>query len=188
MGLHRAWPDAEITGVDIKPMPRYPFNFIQADAMEFPLDGYDFIWASPPCQAYSEATPIAARAKHPDLIAAIRERLVSTGKPYTIENVDCARHLMLDPIMLCGTMFGLRVWRHRWFEISPQNLQLRPPCRHNEHPVVVSGSAHGRGEAKVPEMIRAMDVPWMDVRSEIRQAIPPAYSEFIARQFSLWSQ
>lgn len=171
--------------MDIKPQPSYPFTFVLGDAMTYPLDGFDFIWSSPPCQAYSEATPIAARAGHPDLIDPIRERLKVAGKPYIIENVDGARHRLIDPVMLCGTMFGMRVWRHRWFEMHPQNLTLRPPCRHDGHPVVVSGSAHGRGEAKVPEMIEAMQVPWMRIRREVRQAIPPAFSEFLARTFAV---
>ncbi len=153
--------------------------------MTYPLEGFDFIWASPPCQAYSEATPLYARSRHPDLIAPVRERLRAAGAPYVIENVDCARHLLLSPIMLCGTMFGMKVWRHRWFEVRPQLGALRPPCKHHRHPVLISGRGHNRGEAKVPEMIEAMETPGMKVRSEVRQAIPPAYSQFIASQIDI---
>lgn len=180
MGLHRAGFD--VIGVDLHPQPNYPFPFVQADAMRPPFDlgAFDFIWASPPCQAYSEATPIASRAKHPDLIDAVRDML----EPYprwVIENVDCARYKMRQPFMLCGTMFGLPVWRHRWFESRGLHFQLHPSCKHNGHPVVISGSAHGRGEAKIPQMFAALEITWMKIRKEIRQAIPPAYSEFIGR-------
>lgn len=172
-----------VTGVDIKPQPRYCGDeFFQADAMEFPIDGYDFIWASPPCQAWSESTPIEARKNHVRLIAPIRIRLEAIGVPYCIENVDCARAELRASLMLCGTMFGMNVWRHRWFEFRPHLHFMTPGCRHLGHPVVVSGSAHGRGEATVPEMIEALEVPWMKIRAEARQAIPPAYSEFIGRQ------
>ena len=85
MGLHRAWPEAEIVGVDLTPQPRYPFEFVQADALEFPLDGYDFIWASPPCQHYSRALNCipGRRDAHPALIAPIRDRLQGmNGTPY----------------------------------------------------------------------------------------------------------
>lgn len=106
-----------VTGVDIKPQPRYCGDeFFQDDAMSFPLDGFDFIWGSPPCQAWSESTPLEARKKHPRLIAPTRARLTATGVPYCIENVDCARAELMASLMLCGTMFGMRVWRHRWFE------------------------------------------------------------------------
>src|SRR5258708_28352590 len=114
MGLPRAWPDAEILGVDIVPQPRYPFKFVQADAMTFPLEGYDFIWASPPCQAFSKTRRITGK-EYPDLIDPIRQRF-PTRIPYVIENVTGAP--LFAPVMLCGTMFGLKVIRHRNFETN----------------------------------------------------------------------
>lgn len=183
MGYHRAGFD--VVGVDNRPQKHYPFEFHQADAFEYVAEHgheFDVIHASPPCQAYSEATPMQARTKHPDLIVATRQALKATGKPYIIENVDGARRLLIEPVMLCGTMFGLGVWRHRWFETKPRLVYLVPPCRHDFHPVLVSGSGHGRGEARPPEMIDALGVPWMKVRAEARQAIPPVYTEFLGKQ------
>ena len=117
MGLHRAWPDAEITGVDIKPMPRYPFKFIQADAMEFSLEGYDFIWASPPCQAWSVMQRAnVMRKDHPQLIDVTREKLEKSGAAWCMENVPGAP--LRRQMMLCGLSFRLRVLRHRYFESS----------------------------------------------------------------------
>lgn len=93
MGLQRAWPNAEITGVDNRPMAHYPFNFILADAMTFPLEGYDFIWASPPCQGYSimRNLPWLREKEYPLLIAPTRERLIVSDVPYCIENVPGAK-------------------------------------------------------------------------------------------------
>ena len=103
VGYHRAGFD--VVGVDIEPQPRYPFEFHQADAMTFPLDGFDVIHASPPCQAYTDLR--RARAASTALIEPVRERS-RFGVPYVIENVEGAP--LLDPIVLCGTMFpGLRV-------------------------------------------------------------------------------
>ena len=108
MGYHLA--GMEVTGVDIAKQPRYPFAFAQADALEFLRefgDEFDFIHASPPCQGYSHLTPAANRGDHAKLIPAVRELLEASGKPWVIENVQGARRELRDPVMLCGSMFGL---------------------------------------------------------------------------------
>ena len=99
MGLHRAFPDAEITGVDIAPQKRYPFTFIQADALTYPLDGFDFVWASPPCQAFTIANHflrIRGESKHVNLIPLVRNRLQQWGGHYVIENVVGAPLIILS--------------------------------------------------------------------------------------------
>jgi hypothetical protein len=112
MGLHRA--GFEVVGVDACPQPEYPFAFVQADALTFPLDGFAFVWASPPCQAF---TAYKRRTDHVrprrNLIPAVRARLAAAGVPYVIENVVGAP--LRVPVMLCGSMFGLDVQRHRLF-------------------------------------------------------------------------
>src|SRR6478609_8846153 len=124
-GYRRAGFD--VTGVDIKTMPRNPHTFIQADALEY-LAGhgheYDAIHASPPCQAYSVTRNIwKYDGKHPELIEPVRALLQATGLPYVIENVPGAP--LHHSITLCGAMFGLRVYRHRLFESNV--LLFQPP-------------------------------------------------------------
>jgi hypothetical protein len=183
MGYHRAFPDAEIVGVDINPQPRYPFTFVQADAMTYPLDGFDFIHASPPCQHYSIATPHARRDNHPDLLAATRERLIASGALWVIENVPGAP--MRADFSICGCQVGLELRRRRLFETSWQHFQMASPCHHTGPVVSVVG--HG-----TPSWVReqlgynptiqnyrdAMGIDWMN-RNELSQAIPPAYTEHI---------
>lgn len=188
MGLHRAWADAEIIGIDIMPQPRYPFRFVQGDALKPPFDlrEFDFIWASPECKGY---TTLAALNKHKTyrrMIANTRELLRASGKPYVIENVANARREMIAPVMLCGSMFGLNVRRHRYFESSIPFLA--PPCLHHTipEPLQVTGWITGpspkhRKPNGIEEARSAMDIDWME-DGEIQQAIPPAYSEYIARQ------
>ena len=126
----------EAHGVDLADQPRYLLSgassFTRADALEYVQAhgrGYDAIHASPPCQAYSKATAWRGdRSRHPDLIAITRELLEATGRPWAIENVPCAARHMRSPVLLCGTMFGLRVRRHRLFELSAGFL-LTPPRR-----------------------------------------------------------
>lgn len=178
-----------VTGVDIKPQPRYIGDrFIQASALDVALDGYDLIWASPPCQLWSELTPVVYRQSHADLIGPIRERLQAQDAPYIIENVEMAKHMLRSPIMLCGTMFGMNIWRHRWFEIGNADpFFLLPPCDHSTAPVLISGrgnrkvNGRRRGEDSKSRRAAAIGIDWMSY-DELSQAIPPAYSKFLAEQ------
>jgi len=173
----------EVVGVDIKPQPHYPFEFHQADALTYPLDGFDAYHASPPCQAYTRLTPPEYRANHPDLIEPIRGMLKATGKPFVIENVPDALFLLDNPLMLCGTMFGLPTHRHRYFEINPAFYPLLPKCARIYKPIVVSGTTRrktGRLEYPVSAAREAMNIPWM-TRVELDGAIPPAYTEYIGK-------
>lgn len=187
MGLKQVWPNAEITGVDIKPQPHYPFSFIQTDATTVDLYGYDFIWASPPCQRYTSMLNhgLTDRNGHPDLIARTRWRLVHALKPYVIENVPGAP--LLNPITLCGEMFGLRVTRHRLFECSFPVEQPAHP-KHRGHHIRKQNDGgyyyrvygHETGKASWGA---AMGIDWM--RSpELAQAVPPAYSEWVIKQWT----
>lgn len=181
MGLHRAGFD--VVGVDIEPQPHYPFEFHQADAMTFPLAGFDFIWASPPCQAYTLCQRIRDN-EHPDLIEPTRQRLQASGVPWCIENVVGAP--LINPIELCGAMFGLRTYRHRLFECSfPISAPTHPPhvapLRKMGRPVRDGEFIHVVGNFSGVQVARdAMGIQWMP-RDKLREAIPPAYSEFIGR-------
>lgn len=190
MGYHRA--GFEVVGVDINPQPHYPFEFHQADALTFPLDGFDAIHASPPCQFYSVLTPSQVsqaehRAKHADLIPATRDYLMSSGVPWVIENVPGAKRVLSDPIRLCGSSFLLPIQRHRYFEVPWLPFSLLPVCRHPRISVVPSGHTNHRINGarapgnKVDEIRLAMDIDWM-TGDELSQAIPPAYTEWIGRQ------
>lgn len=186
MGYHRAGFD--VVGADIAPQPRYPFEFFQADALEFltwPLTEFDAIHASPPCQAYSTAQRISCNL-HPELVDQTRELLEQTGLPYVIENVVGAP--LRDPVTLCGAMFPeLRVYRHRLFEA---NFPLTVP-EHPEHVVPQTKMGRPPKEGEFMHVVgnfscakcgrEAMDIPWM-TRNELSESIPPAYTEFIGRQ------
>lgn len=187
MGLHQVFPDAEIIGIDIKPQPSYPFHFYQLDVLStrFWFQA-DFIWASPPCQRYTQMLNhgLTDRNNHPDYVEAIRRELKLSGKPYVIENVPHAP--LLNPVVLCGEMFGLRVTRHRLFESSfPLSQPVHP--RHRGTHVRKQGDGgyyyrvygHETGKASWGT---AMGIDWM--RSpELAQAVPPAYSRWIVEQW-----
>jgi DNA (cytosine-5)-methyltransferase 1 len=190
MGYHRAFPVAEIVGVDINPQPRYPFTFVQADAMTYPLDGFDFIHASPPCQSYSamSACRPGLADSYPDLLDATRGRLTASGVPWAIENVATAPLAGADDLFgtygvtLCGRMFGLRLYRHRRFETSFSVTQ--PDC---SHVTPASKAGHWRpgtiisvsGNCSPIAIARAaMGIDWMN-RDELSESIPPAYTEHI---------
>ncbi len=191
MGYHQAGFD-EIVGVDNKPQKRYPFKFIQDDAIKYlRKHGKEFnlIHASPPCQLFSCCTPVQFRQNHPDLIGVIRDELRKIGKPYVIENVPGAKNLLIDPIILCGSSFGLKLWRHRYFEIWPMKINFPPACRHDlvPIPVMITGTTKGdknnnirpkTGEYPTQVCREASGLHWM-TRAEMDEAIPPAYTKWI---------
>jgi DNA (cytosine-5)-methyltransferase 1 len=185
VGYHRAGFD--VVGVDIDPHPTYPFEFHQADALTFPLDGFDVIHASPPCQAHSSLKARWRDREHADHVDATRARLVATGLPYVIENVVGAPLRL--PFMLCGSSFGLGVRRHRLFESNV--FVMAPPCAHGQQEAQFDVYEHGRwikstvarvyghGGGKANDRWdEAMGIDWMD-KSDLAQAIPPAYTEHI---------
>ena len=171
-----------VVGVDIEPQPYYCGDeFYQGDAIEYiKAHGHEFdvIHASPPCQAYSRATAWRGdRETHPDLIGVTRTALLGTGIPYVIENVQEARSLLVKPVMLCGSHFGLPVRRHRYFEIPILGLLLTPCCQHR-----ATDYSHDHGKKQTETQYRdAMQCQWMTVQ-EARQAIPPAYTEWLGKQ------
>lgn len=183
MGLHRAGFD--VTGIDIRPQPNYPFRFIQADALAPPVDlaDFDFIWASPPCQAYSWSAKRWRNVERADLVEPARALLEASGRPYVIENVVGAP-LRID-LVLTGPMFGLRVVRRRHFELSGFRAMQPPAGKARkigfgpDDFVTVAGHG-GDGSARLANWQDAMGIDWMS-KTEMTQAIPPAYGEFIGR-------
>jgi len=185
MGYFRAGFD--IVGVDIMPQPNFPFRFVQDDALDFVKRNtgeFDAVPASPPCQGYS-ITKTIHRRQYKKLIPEFREALQNTGKPYVIENVIGAP--LRDCIKLCGTMFGLNVYRHRLFESNILLLQLG----HTKHmkPAVKVGRCAKSGEimcvaghfSSLPLAKECMGIGWM-TRDELAQEIPPAYTTFVGLQ------
>jgi len=177
-----------VTGVDLYKQPRYPFEFYQEDAIKFLLANYtkyDIVHASPPCQFYSK-TKVLTKKNHVDLVLKTREALLSCGVPYIIENVVGAE--LIKPTLLCGTMFNLSLYRHRIFETSfpvtapVHNVHIVPQVKMGRKPgpheyIQVVGNFIGIDIAK-----EAMGISWM-IGKELSQAIPPAYTEYIANQF-----
>lgn len=206
MGYHRAGFD--VVGVDVEPMPRYPFPFIHDDALEvmrhmnggwtirdvcgkrYGLKDFAVIHASPPCQAYSRSRNNGTNSEAVKLIVPVRKLLQASGKPFVIENVEGSP--LNFPLMICGAIFGLSVFgmdlpRHRLFECS--HLLLSPACCHRRGKTI---GVYGNGtnsyhRAKLGRCItdaekkEAMGIGWM-TRKELTQAIPPAYTEFIGKQ------
>ena len=202
MGLSRA--GFEVVGFDIAPQPHYPFAFVRQDALTVDLSPFDAVWASPPCQAYSimRNLPWLRDKEYPRLIAPTRELLDLSGKPWIIENVMGAH---LPAGWLCGQMFGRPFYRHRafetnWFWLQPGHPKHTRVISHgyglgSRARRIVYGEAEDRrglatwpGRRGVPAGLavteqaagvrEAMDIDWM-VQEELRQAIPPAYSEYL---------
>jgi DNA (cytosine-5)-methyltransferase 1 len=181
--------------VDIEPHDDYPFEFINADALEILargsnlFAGIDAVHASPPCQSF---TAYRRRGNgvgdgYPDLIAPIRRELQSLDVPYVIENVPGAP--LENPVQLCGSSFGLDVRRHRLFESSVS--LTGKPCNHSWQTPRFPPASNRKnmrrtvevGVWRIPLKVqqKAMGIDWMKL-PDLTEAIPPAYTEFIGRQ------
>lgn len=192
-GYHQA--GFNLCGIDINRQPNYPYKFIQADVMEFcanpkfPWHKFSAVHASPPCQSYTRKSANWGRERthyidHPDLLEPTRAILQATGLPYVIENVEGSP--ILESLMLCGTMFGLPLIKHRYFEMNFLCLPASV-CDHSN--VYNPWSGEGRSAEKMRE---AMGTPWIPisggasrkagVTGDLFNAIPPAYTKFIGTQ------
>lgn len=201
MGLHRAGFD--IVGVDIEPQPNYPFRFVQADALNPPFDlsEFDLIWASPPCQFFTQMRA-SWRARgvndgYVDLLNPTKEMLRSCGVEWIIENVVGAGREMVGAKSLHGGMFGLRVHRPRLFLTSflvltpeapivqkPVGVYDRRPRGTMHYRTRLNGNGKGRSKMRIARTLEegqeAMGIDWMEW-GELKESIPPAYSEFLGR-------
>jgi len=188
MGYARAGFD--VYGVDIEAQPNYPFKFCQHDAITFPLDGFDVIHASPPCRDYTSAAAHLKDAGTAHLLPDTIARLKGNGALWVVENIDShAVDMGGWHFTLCGSSFGLRIRRHRRF--GSNVLMLSPPCMHKEQGQ--SLGVYGRGgnpdklrpgkgiRARLSSYAELMGMEWA-APSEIAQAIPPAYTEWIGTQ------
>lgn len=192
MGYHRAGFD--VVGVDKWEQPNYPFEFVQADAIAYcKVHGaeFDAIHASPPCQAHSPLKALHKHIEYPDLLGPTRIAVSKTGVPWVIENVPGS--WMKGAVVLCGAMFGLRVYRHRHFWSSFKIVA--PP--HPKHTVLAGAKGTKGGRGRKAHYLAggfvtvaghvgsycgpAMGIDWMNGK-ELSQAIPPAYTEFIGKQ------
>lgn len=198
----------DVTGVDYRSQPHYPYRFILADAVDYVSrygSQFDVIHASPPCHDHSSLRHVTGPDGTRQTLAEIRHQLIKIGRPYIIENVVGAE--LIDPLRLCGTEFGLvavdhtgqkvQLRRHRLFE---SNLFLAGAggCNHDSRNGRVAGVYGGgaepdstsskrntgkRGGYRPRDKTRAelMGIDWMN-RAELAQAIPPAYTEFLGGQ------
>lgn len=187
MGLYRAGFD--VVGFDITQQPNYPFDFVLQDALTVSLGAFDAAWASPPCQAYTSMTNRHS-SHQPALIPAVRLLICEADKPYIIENVVGAP--LRNSIRLCGSFFNLNTYRHRLFESTMACFST--PCKHDGDKLAIYGPPDGRrlwtrkdnselrAWKSIAEGKQAMGVHWMQTAHEIKEAIPPIYSEFLGRQ------
>jgi hypothetical protein len=202
VGYHRA--GFTVVGVDIKPQPDYPFEFHQRNALEVLAEARHWryrpaaVHASPPCQGSSAPTK-GTNAKrnaenglaHPMLIEDTRAAFEAIGIPYVIENVQGSA--VRRDLTLCGEMFGLRVIRHRYFELGgwmmlhPSHVPHRGYVRGWRHGIWRDGPylavyGKGGGKATVEECREGLGIDWSWDRDQLVEAIPPAMTELIGAE------
>lgn len=204
-GAGKGYIDAgfDVTGVDIVPQPNYPGTFVPGDALEYLKEyghEYDAIHASPPCQSYS--TGVTSRSSkyvptlgkdEPALIGPTHEILVTTGKPWIIENVAGAKaHMPTPPVLLCGSFFGLMIPRHRLFSasfdiVTPDAHKCRGLAKRSAEQLGweyrdMSVTGKGRRKGTSDRWRQLMGIDWHMSQHEIAESIPPAYTRHVGNQ------
>lgn len=214
-----------VHGYDLEPQPLYPYGFTQADALDLlaspngELARYAARHLSPPCQALTTAghlrTAQGGTSKYPDLLTPSLD-LVRThwnDQPWVVENVDDnqkkARRIMAPRdgeylVVLCGSMFGLQVQRHRLFLANFPLIQPAPTgkgvygaigCRHDTFPPdpitgrprpwgvwhvkgdnVPSGGRTAHDEEHGRQVMGShRTLPW----DKLKEGFPPAYTAWV---------
>lgn len=182
----------EITGIDLTCDHEYPyFGIFCQDVLKLKpsfFDNFDLIWASPPCQQFSIGSKRWLNKGYimpPNLIPETRELLNKTNKPYIIENVPNAP--LRKDLILCGEMFGLRVIRHRIFELGNGVKCLQPPhIKHkpridSKHSYYSQIAGHG-GDSysyKIQDWQKDIGIDWVNDKEHLVEMIPPSYSNYI---------
>lgn len=200
----------EVIGVDIDPHPEYPYRMVQGDVFDIAPDlirdsGAVFVHASPPCQA-SSPTNAFRNSKNrfnpttPEPVSRIndaRSMLQACGVPFVIENVAYKATGLRCDLMLCGSMFDLDMFRHRWFEFGNDAVVPEQPAhaRHTrltqcngmmptaERPVFAIAGRNGHhGKAWIRRAAEAMGTPWLaEHLNPLCECIPPAYTQYIGQ-------
>lgn len=200
VGLKQAGFD-EVVGADIKPQPRYPFQFILANVLtlspEF-IQSFDFVWASPPCQKHTEMKTMHNTLEHECIIDPLRELLIEAGVPWAMENVPGAP--LRDPVRLCASSLcpdcdGYYMQRHRIVETS-WGMNYAPPCNHRRSLAVLGmygdhirdrrrrpgSKARGLEDPALSTAQAITGIDWMTL-NEMSEAVPPSYSRFVAQDW-----
>lgn len=194
--------DIEIIGVDIEEQPNYPFKFIKADAVEFLKKNwkrFTHIHASPPCQKYSCSTAQYRNQgkEYRDILKELTELMYKLCIPGVIENVQTAP--IRPDVVLRGDMFGLKVLRVRhfenvnWFMMNPMKPKKIGSVREGDYCCIIGkGSWTASRNDKKPKFAegtiretwsKAMGIDWYMKDVEISEAIPPAYTKYIGKEF-----
>ena len=201
VGYDRAGFD--VIGMDIVDQPEYPFAFERLDALvmlrklvDHPNRYFAAVHASPSCKGVgmlAKGTDKTLADRHANQIPEVRRLLKAAGLPYVIENVPGSG--VREDVMLCGEMFGLGVLQHRYFELGGWPNIEHIVFAHKTHRGYVRGWRHGvwregpyvaaygkgGGKATAGEIREAKGIDWMTDHLNLRDAIPPVYTESIGR-------
>jgi hypothetical protein len=176
--------DIAHVGLDIENYAdTYPGEFLQGDASEFVGGGFDLVWASPPCTAYSTLSPtyygsreaaIDANPTIPEL--RVREIAEAAGAEYVIENVPGATRVghLHDPARVNGLAFGQPYDLERHFETS---YPLPDAIEPGDADVTVQTRDGDDQSSRALAAAKGVPVSWG--KQGVRSAIPSEYVRWV---------